>query len=575
MVQQEWKLGSLVKKFRPTLRMGRQPSSSTGAPHSKQRGGGCCLTALFCDRFNSIAIGVILLGFLLEFHMSLYTATFLTDATTSSSKSRITTHHPPVSQRGMYDDWKPRVVLSPGQHFPAVHHESLFQHPYNGCCYSWWRPWTWWRQWRRHHHHTTFDNNKDDDDSWIHPSRRNRTRQDYNHHHQFLRSPMTLFTDECIPQAKWQTTSQTTCNVLHEMHVPELSLLSMKGSWRSVWKVNSTTHDLVVLKLLHLKREFTPDAYYYAKMDSMAMEHLTFSPYVVNVFGFCGQSVVTEYASLPARDVIKDGNLSSTERLTMARDLAQALSDVHTGRSGRWLDEASSSSSSSPPLPPTLAHLDINIANVVHMNGVLKLNDFNLAMLIPWNVTSQSNCGIVSHFSAPLWKSPEEIANTTLIDPDRSDVYALGNLLFQVLTKHQPWTHLEPEPRPTIADIIQRKLNGQLPHLPKKFVHRNKTQLDAIYFATVACLEPQASLRISAWDLAQALDMTLFVSTLSQRRNLNRAQLQGLFFNATYRRLMLGRYRALRASFESPPSTSSSATANNKASKRILHNPDV
>jgi serine/threonine protein kinase len=276
----------------------------------------------------------------------------------------------------------------------------------------------------------------------------------------------------------------------------------------------------MALKLLHIHRNFTPDAYYAHRIDALVMERLTFSPYIVNVFAFCGQSVLTEYADTSARDVIKNKNLSSSSRLKLARDLALGLSHIHTGPVQKGHLKRG---------PASLAHLDINIANAVHIGNVTKLNDFNLAMLIPWNVTSKRPCGMVSHFSNPLWKSPEEISNSTLIDPALSDVYAFGNLLFQIFTKHQPWTHLETT-KPSIAEVVKLKLAGKLPEIPTKYLTRsNKTEMKALYYATMACFEPDPEKRIRSARLAQALDAVMYMT--AKRKNPSPDQLAELFSN--------------------------------------------
>lgn len=432
---------------------------------SRRNGGGIGVWVRnsLCDRFNGVAVTVILIGFFLELRMSLYTATFLAE----TQKSRI------ISKASSREDrsWKARVVDSWGEPPPNPNRRIISSLIWN-----------------------LFKGDFNDDDSWIHPVFKPSM---------LGLSPVTHFTDECVPQGAWQTASYPTCNLLHESNILDHTLLSLKGSWRSAWKVN-TTEDLMALKLLHTHRNFTPDAYYAHRIDALAMERLTFSPYVVNVFAFCGQSVLTEYAETSARDVIKDSNLSSTNRLKLARDLALGLSHVHTGPVPKGHIKRG---------PASLAHLDINIANFVQIRNVTKLNDFNLAMLIPWNVTSKKTCGMISHFSNPLWKSPEEIANTTLIDPARSDVYALGNLLFQIFTKHQPWTHLEAT-KPTIDEVMKLKLAGNLPDIPSKYITRsNKTEMKALYYATMACFEPNPEKRISSAGIAQALDIVLYMKS--------------------------------------------------------------
>ena len=41
---------------------------------------------------------------------------------------------------------------------------------------------------------------------------------------------------------------------------------------------------------------FEEDYFEHNRVDAVAMERLTSSPNVVNIFGFCGHSVMTEFA---------------------------------------------------------------------------------------------------------------------------------------------------------------------------------------------------------------------------------------------------------------------------------------
>jgi serine/threonine protein kinase len=299
-----------------------------------------------------------------------------------------------------------------------------------------------------------------------------------------------------------------------------VSLLSMQGSWRSVWNVlggqaddeddeddkgsvevpNTSTQALpqvpqAVLKLLKFSsREFDHESYRYHQTDAMAMERLTSSRHIVDAYGYCGQSVLTEYMPLTARERVKH-KLSSVERLLLGRELARALADVHSIDGGAGHDA-------------TLAHNDLNMANVVvSVEGKLKLNDFNIGVLMRRN--GSEPCGYPSRFHNPLWKSPEEIRNVTYIDPAQSDMYSIGNVLFQIMTKHQPWTHLEPNGAIPPEVVGQRKLQGFLPTFPDKFLASNKTATQAMLYAVLSCYRKDPHKRLTAEELAVAMETAL------------------------------------------------------------------
>jgi serine/threonine protein kinase len=117
------------------------------------------------------------------------------------------------------------------------------------------------------------------------------------------------------------------------------------------------------------------------------MERLTSSPHVINVFGFCGHSVITEYAEGTRLGELADkSKRTPLARLKIARDIAMGLADVH------GIDGDGNA---------TFVHLDINPANVVSIGGTLKLNDFNIGIILRWNQTSNQHCGFPAQYPNP------------------------------------------------------------------------------------------------------------------------------------------------------------------------------
>jgi hypothetical protein len=172
----------------------------------------------------------------------------------------------------------------------------------------------------------------------------------------------------------------------------------------------------VVLKMLHLKRHFDHQSLELHALDAMVMDRLTASPHVVDAYGFCGQSVLTELAPTGGRDYVKQNEIRSRARLKIARDLAQGLADL---QSLRHLSEYNSKHS---PMS-VFAHNDINIANTIQVDGRVKWNDFNVGVLLR---TQKKNatlpCGSPVRFKADMWRSPEEIRNTSYVHLEQSDM---------------------------------------------------------------------------------------------------------------------------------------------------------
>jgi hypothetical protein len=141
------------------------------------------------------------------------------------------------------------------------------------------------------------------------------------------------------------------------------------------------------------ERDFLDEYYDLHRRDAMAMERLTFSPFVLDVYGYCGQSALNEIAVDNVEKVFKIGNdydLNTEFKLLTCLAIALAVAHVHT------LDK---------PLPATLVHYDLNPRNVAIMaDGTPKLNDFNVAEFLRWDNTTKQPCGFTGRFYEP-WVS--------------------------------------------------------------------------------------------------------------------------------------------------------------------------
>jgi len=211
-----------------------------------------------------------------------------------------------------------------------------------------------------------------------------------------LREPQVQ--GECVPVAEWQTTFHPSCNNLHEYDLRDVNekatLFGKKGYWRHAWHLEQHHEQLdehFVLKTLKYEHNFEDAHFEHDRIDAVAMEMLTSSPHVINIFGFCGHSVVTEYADQPRIGTLADKNKKSPVKLLeIARDIANGIADVHgMGKNG----DAS--------LPNAFVHLDVNPANVVSVGGTLKLNDFNIGIMRKMNTTSNEPCGFPAQYPNP------------------------------------------------------------------------------------------------------------------------------------------------------------------------------
>ena len=138
---------------------------------------------------------------------------------------------------------------------------------------------------------------------------------------------------QCTLRAAWQRTSHPTCNLLHEIvwdgttttttpwssssqdsrrkrttgsRQPKRFRILGNGFWRDVWLLllqqqhhhddgGSVDTERVILKTMRYGHSYTPRNFDRMRRDSITMERLTASQYMINLYSFCGTSSVTEF----------------------------------------------------------------------------------------------------------------------------------------------------------------------------------------------------------------------------------------------------------------------------------------
>lgn len=230
---------------------------------------------------------------------------------------------------------------------------------------------------------------------------------------------------DCVAQYDWQESSFPACNLLMEEDMthllPHLSSLEgnhgirdganvapptllspslasstevrmiSHGYWRDVWSIETNKNgskdfsETYVLKTMRYTHDYVQRNYDRHRRDAVAMERLTASPFVMNIYAACGNSGLFEYADGGSlEDSIWNEEhdtppWSSQERLVVAYQAAAGLADLHNvGKEG----------------VPSIAHTDISHGQFVYVNdvGVYKLNDFNRARFIGWNKKTDTPC---------------------------------------------------------------------------------------------------------------------------------------------------------------------------------------
>lgn len=319
--------------------------------------------------------------------------------------------------------------------------------------------------------------------------------------------------ENCVPLAEWMTDSYPNCNLFHEISLPrsilanttspeltdeELTQLG-RGWFRTTWRWDRLDEALV-LKTLRFEREFLNEYYDLHNRDAVAMERLTASPYVVDVYGYCGQSAINELADFPFDNMQYLETLSRRMRgiydheslflrLGIAAGMAQGLADVHrAGGDGRAL----------------MAHYDINPRNVALFRGARpKINDFNIAEFLHYNPQTNQTCGFPGRMRAPWWRAPEEmdLENKVMLD-EKVDVYSLGSTLFHLFTSFSPRGQMVASREEMVRGWVR---NGKKPVLMPLL--KNHTDPIAVTFREVLdrCFEAEPHLRASSAEIADIL----------------------------------------------------------------------
>ncbi|KAL7501699.1 hypothetical protein ACHAWT_009568 [Skeletonema menzelii] len=279
----------------------------------------------------------------------------------------------------------------------------------------------------------------------------------------------------------------------------------------------------VVLKTLRYEREFLPEYYELHRRDALAMERLTASPYVLDVYGYCGQSAINELANFGIEGMSSlekvargfrglDIEPVSRIKLQLATMVAQGVSHLHSIDYSDFVLDDDGSGYKPGASNATLVHYDLNPRNIaIVKRGKPKLNDFNVAEFLMWNPKTNSKCGFEGRFKEPWWRSPEEMQvqmSTEYPNPplltEKVDVYALGNILWDLLTTHAPWGKMKKERQDEVRPKVAK---GELPKLPPPYdtLTLQDPALKALKDAMYKCLRLNPDDRPSAGEIAEEL----------------------------------------------------------------------
>lgn len=268
--------------------------------------------------------------------------------------------------------------------------------------------------------------------------------------------------EDCRAQYDWQERSFPTCNHLMETDATNLNLVPMfhenhynnkhdlplassslhsysklisNGYWRDVWTVENLLRnqnkfeETFILKTMRYDHDYVPRNYDRHRRDAVAMERLTSSNFIMDIYASCGNSGLFEYAdggslydSIGYNYYEKSDEQkpwTSKEKLVIAYQAATGIADLHN-----FAKEG----------VPAVAHTDIGSSQFVYVEevGVYKLNDFNRARFLAKNEKTNEICTYEVGNNPGSFRSPEEYEYSP--QTEKVDVYSFGNVLYYVLT---------------------------------------------------------------------------------------------------------------------------------------------
>ena len=309
--------------------------------------------------------------------------------------------------------------------------------------------------------------------------------------------------DNCVAQYEWQLSLFTTCNSVHEVDLTNFRTTTQQtgrkaeqvrlvggGYWRDVWMVKDYSgRDKHALKTLRYKHSWEERNYDRHRRDAVATERLTKSPAIVDIFAFCGNSGVFEYAANgDIEDMLwySDRKWNSTERLVVAYQVADALADVHN---------------SEKEGVAAVAHTDITTSQFLFLDGRYKLNDFNRCRFISWNNETDSPCAFYVGNNPGTFRSPEEYEYDFLTE--KVDVYSMGNVFYSILTERWPFQDEE-------GGVGQEKVKkGERPAMPDEIQNTSDPALQALMRAARLCWKHDPILRPTSREIAEILQADL------------------------------------------------------------------
>jgi len=306
-------------------------------------------------------------------------------------------------------------------------------------------------------------------------------------------------TEDCKSQYSWQLSTFPTCNSLFEVDLLDQVLQSRKsrilahGYWRDVWSMKnpgnntaSDNEDRVVCKTMRYQHDFEERNYDRHRRDAVAMERLTKSKMVVNIYGFCGNSGLFEFAGGGSlSDAIWPKKTNKDTKLLSAKHRLKAAAQASMGLASMHNMEVEGL--------PAMAHTDISPSQFVATNdNIYRLNDFNRARFLRKR-DDGTLCGYEVGRNPGKNRSPEEYNYED--QSEKVDIYSFGNILYMLLTNM--WPFEEESDKEAVAKVKK----GERPPIPKEILDSTDPSIKILKETMFMCHEQDPAKRATAREV--------------------------------------------------------------------------
>eukprot|EP00934_Nitzschia_sp_Nitz4_P007369 Nitzschia sp. Nitz4//scaffold21_size171442//96770//98158//NITZ4_002172-RA/size171442-processed-gene-0.19-mRNA-1//1//CDS//3329542444//7359//frame0 len=256
------------------------------------------------------------------------------------------------------------------------------------------------------------------------------------------------------------------------------------GAFRWVWMIREFDGTKLVVKTLRAdsdSKKFDLRNFDRHRRDAVATAELTHSPFIVNIYGYCSNSAIYDWGE--GGDLLnifrREPNIAKEKLLEIAYNASLAVHDAHHfDNQGR----------------ATMAHTDIKPDQFLYQEGIYRLNDFNRVRFLTWNSQTDEECGFRVQKNGGNWRAPEEYDYK--LETEKVDVYSLGNVLYFLLTRGEPWDGYRSK------QLYPKVIRGERPIIPEHLKESdhpfNRFMIEAIQMAwTHKMKERPAALRVA------------------------------------------------------------------------------